>query len=45
VLWVSMGLCGPDLLNLEDTNSSDGEHAIEDDYALGQSTTLRFFRS
>jgi hypothetical protein len=45
LLWVSMGLCGPDWLDLEDTNNSDGEHAIEDDYALGQSTTLRFFRS
>jgi hypothetical protein len=44
-LWISVGLCGSNVLDIEDASSSDGEHAVEDDYALGQSTTLRFFRS
>jgi hypothetical protein len=44
LLWTSMGLCGPDVVELEDTSSSEGEQAIEDDYALGRATTLRFFR-
>jgi hypothetical protein len=41
-LWVSMGLCGACIIDIEDVSSSDGEQ-VEDEYALGQSTTLRFF--
>jgi hypothetical protein len=41
-LWVSMGLCGACIIDIEDVSSSEGEQ-VEDEYALGQSTTLRFF--
>jgi hypothetical protein len=45
-LWISVGLCVADVFYMEDASSnSDDEQTIEDDYALGQSTTLRFFRS
>jgi hypothetical protein len=43
LLWISMGLCGTDVEDSEDANSSDGEQGIEYEYALGHSTTLRFF--
>lgn len=42
MLWTMMGLCGSSLAELDDASSSEGEQ-IEDEYALGQSTTLRFF--
>jgi hypothetical protein len=42
VLWVSMGLYGACVVDVEDVSSSEGEQG-EDEYALGQSTTLRFF--
>jgi hypothetical protein len=42
VLWVAMGLCGAEGVEVEDVSSSEGEQG-EDEYALGQSTTLRFF--
>lgn len=41
-LWALMGLCGSCLAELDDVSSSEGEQ-VEDEYALGQSTTLRFF--
>jgi hypothetical protein len=41
-LWISMGLCGSSVVELEDLSSSDGEQ-VEVEYALRQSTTLRFF--
>ncbi|CAO2647773.1 Nn.00g086950.m01.CDS01 [Neocucurbitaria sp. VM-36] len=45
-LWVSMGLCKPGVVEFEDINSSSEEErdqVVDDEYALGQSTTLRFF--
>ena len=42
-IWVLMGLCGANEMELDDISSSEGELVIEDEYALGQSTTLRFF--
>jgi hypothetical protein len=42
LLWVSMGFCGASVTELEDTSGSEGEQ-VDDEYALGQSTTLRFF--
>ncbi|KAH7401039.1 hypothetical protein DE146DRAFT_736001 [Phaeosphaeria sp. MPI-PUGE-AT-0046c] len=42
MLWASMGLCGSFLAQLDDVSSSEGEQ-VEDEHALGQSTTLRFF--
>jgi hypothetical protein len=42
LLWVSMGLCGTCMMEVDDVSSSEGEH-VEDEYALGQSTTMRFF--
>jgi hypothetical protein len=42
LLWVSMGLCGAYISEIEDVSSSEGEQ-VENEYALGQSTTLRFF--
>ncbi|KAF1836177.1 hypothetical protein BDW02DRAFT_494191 [Decorospora gaudefroyi] len=43
-LWVSMGLCRAEVVDLEDVSSSEGEREqVDDKYALGQSTTMRFF--
>ncbi|KAF2025257.1 hypothetical protein EK21DRAFT_104070 [Setomelanomma holmii] len=42
-LWASMGLRGFSFLDPEDTSSSEGEQMVEEDYALGKSTALRFF--
>ncbi|KAH7088523.1 hypothetical protein FB567DRAFT_620959 [Paraphoma chrysanthemicola] len=42
-LWLSMGLCGYWPVDCEDASSSDGEHAVDEEYALGKSTTMRFF--
>jgi hypothetical protein len=45
LLWVSMGLCGACMMevdDVDDVSSSEGEQ-VEEEYALGQSTTLRFF--
>ncbi|KAF1921040.1 hypothetical protein BDU57DRAFT_553269 [Ampelomyces quisqualis] len=41
-LWESMGLCGSLVVDLKDLRSSDGEQ-VDVEYALGRSTTLRFF--
>jgi hypothetical protein len=41
-LWVSMGLCGACIIDIDDVSSSEAE-PVDDEYALGQSTTLRFF--
>lgn len=41
-LWISIGLCGSSVVELEDLSSNDGEQ-VEVEYALGQSTTLKFF--
>ncbi|KAJ4377632.1 hypothetical protein N0V83_000460 [Neocucurbitaria cava] len=46
-LWVSMGLCKPEVVDVEDTSSSsegEREQLVDDEYALGQSTTMRFFK-
>lgn len=46
-LWTSMGLCSSEKMDMEDmsSTSSDEErdHIIDEEYALGQSTTMRFF--
>ena len=48
-LWVSMGLCRAEVVEIEDISSSgsssEGERdqVVDDEYALGQSTTMRFF--
>jgi hypothetical protein len=42
-LWVAMGLCRTNVVEPDDASSSEGEQGVEDEYALGQSTTLRFF--
>ena len=42
---VSLGVCQSDVQDLEDVStSSEGEREqVDDEYALGQSTTMRFF--
>lgn len=44
-LWLSMGLCKAEVLDVEDmSTSSEGEREqIDDEYAVGQSTAMRFF--
>jgi hypothetical protein len=42
LLWVSMGVREATMTGLDDISSSEGEQ-VDDEYALGQSTTLRFF--
>jgi len=42
-LWVAMGLCRTNVVELDSPSSSEGEQVVDDEYALGQSTTLRFF--
>ncbi|KAH7077971.1 hypothetical protein BKA63DRAFT_276020 [Paraphoma chrysanthemicola] len=42
-LWLSTGLCGYWPMDCEDASSSDGEYAVDEEYALGKSTTMRFF--
>ena len=45
-LWVAIRLCRVGVLNLDEmsaANDGDGDQIIENQYALGQSTTARFF--
>ncbi|KAF1947760.1 hypothetical protein EJ02DRAFT_429533 [Clathrospora elynae] len=43
-LWVSMGLCRADVVDVDDMSGSEGERdQVDVEYALGQSTTMRFF--
>lgn len=44
-LWLSMGLCKAEVLDAEDmSTSSEGEREqIDEEYAVGQSTAMRFF--
>jgi hypothetical protein len=45
-LWVSMGVCTAEVLDLSEdvSTSSEGEREkVDDEYTLGQSTTMRFF--
>ncbi|KAI2477235.1 hypothetical protein Ptr902_11308 [Pyrenophora tritici-repentis] len=44
-LWMNMGLCRAEVLDAEDmSTSSEGEREqIDDEYAVGQSTAMRFF--
>jgi hypothetical protein len=47
-LWVTMGVCRTEVLDLSEdmSTSSEGEREqFDDEYALGQSTTIRFFGS
>jgi hypothetical protein len=43
LLWVSMGICEATTMELDDISSSSEGELVDDEYALGQSTTLRFF--
>jgi hypothetical protein len=42
-IWTTIGLCGPGVIELDDSSSSEGELPLEYEYALGHSTTSRFF--
>lgn len=42
-LWAQMGLCVPDIINMYESSSEGEELLIDDEHALGQSTTARFF--
>lgn len=42
-LWARMGLCRADVINLEESSSEEEETAVDDEHAVGQSTTARFF--
>lgn len=42
-LWAQMGLCIPDIVDTYDSSSEEEEAPIDDEHALGQSTTARFF--
>jgi hypothetical protein len=42
-MWARMGLCRASVVDVEESSSEDGEFAVDDEYALGQSTTARFF--
>lgn len=42
-LWAQMGLCGAELSSLYDSSSEEEELSVGEEYAVGQSTTARFF--
>lgn len=44
-IWASLGLCAPNVDEIDDTSSSNGEQGVEGKYALGQSTASRFFNT
>jgi hypothetical protein len=41
--WVHMGLCMPDVIYLHESSSEEEGAPVDDEHALGQSTTARFF--
>ena len=42
-LWAHMGLCIPDIIDTYESSSEEEEPPVDDEYAVGQSTTARFF--
>lgn len=42
-LWAQMGLCMPDVIDMYESSSDEESIAVDDEHALGQSTTARFF--
>jgi hypothetical protein len=42
-VWALMGLCMPDVIDLYESSSEEEGAPIDDEHALGQSTTARFF--
>lgn len=42
-LWAQMGLCMPDVVDLYESSSEEEGLPVDDEHALGQSTTARFF--
>ena len=42
-VWAQMGLCMPDIIDLYESSSEEEGALIDDEHALGQSTTARFF--
>jgi hypothetical protein len=42
-VWAQMGLCMPDIIDLYESSSEEEGAPIDEEYALGQSTTARFF--
>jgi hypothetical protein len=42
-LWAQMGLCVPDVVDLYESSSEEEGLPVDDEHALGQSTTARFF--
>lgn len=42
-VWGQMGLCVADVFELYDSSSEDDEPPVDDEHALGRSTTARFF--
>jgi hypothetical protein len=38
-----MGLCIPDIVDMYESSSEEEEPPVDDEYAVGQSTTARFF--
>lgn len=41
--WSQMGLCMPNIIDMYDSSSEDEELPVDDEHAVGQSTTARFF--
>lgn len=41
--WAQMGLCVPDIIDMYDTSSEDEGTPVDDEHAVGQLTTARFF--
>ncbi|KAF3036083.1 hypothetical protein E8E12_007086 [Didymella heteroderae] len=44
-LWAQMGLCMPDIVDLYESSSEEEGPLVDNEHALGQSTTARFFPS
>ena len=42
-LWAQMGLCVPDAMDMYESSSEEEEGLVDDEHAVGQSTTARFF--
>lgn len=42
-LWAQIGLCMPDVVDLYESSSEEEGLPVDDEHALGQSTTARFF--
>lgn len=42
-VWAQMGLCLPDITGIYESSSEDEGPPVDDEHAVGQSTTARFF--